>query len=71
MTCYMRQMTWLFEALDLEYDQANRKAVDAAIRGELGMPPGAHCPEIWSAIKDLDDDARVSLIPAVQERLGR
>jgi len=70
MTCYMRQMHWLFEALDLEYDEANRRRVDEAIRAELGIDEGMHCPEVWAAIKALDEDAQLDLAPAIRGRLG-
>lgn len=71
MTCYMRHMHWLFDALELDYaDADNRKRVDQAIRDELAVPTGAHCPEVWSAVKGLDDDAKSALAPAVGRRLG-
>ena len=70
MSCYLRQMHWLFEALDLEYDKPNRKRVDAAIRAELGMPDDAHCPEVWSAIKALSQEEQEALIPAVGSALA-
>jgi ribosome recycling factor len=71
MTCYLRQMHWLFEALDLEYDKSNRKRVDAAIRAELGMNQEARCPEIWAAIKALPETQRDALVPEVGARLAQ
>jgi len=70
MTCYMRHMDWLFDALELESDKDTRKRVDGAIRAELGIAEDAHCPEVWAAVKALEDDARMELIPGVQARLG-
>ena len=70
MTCYMRHMDWLFAALELENDTANRRRVDDALRSVLEMPDGAHCPEIWSAIKALSADGRVALVPRVREALA-
>lgn len=61
MTCYQRHLGYLFDTLGLEYDKANRARVDAAIREVLGVPEGAHCPEVWSAIKALAPDDRESL----------
>ena len=69
MTCYMRHMDWLFEALELENDTANRRRVDDALRAVLEMPDGAHCPEIWSAIKALSADERAALAPRVRGAL--
>jgi hypothetical protein len=61
MTCYQRHLRPLFESLGLEYDKANRERVDAAIRQVLGVAEGAHCPEVWAAIK--------ALSPAEQDEL--
>ena len=70
MTCYMRHMDWLFDALGLQSDKDNRRRVDTAIRAELGVAEDAHCPEVWAAVKALDDDARMALVPGVQRRLA-
>jgi hypothetical protein len=69
MTCYMRHMAWLFEALGLAYDAENRRRVDSALREVLAVGPDAHCPEIWAAVKTLDDADREALVPAVGSRL--
>jgi len=69
MTCYQRHLHWLFEALELEYDAANRRRVDTALREVLGMPTEAHCPEVWSAIKALRLEEREALIPEVRQAL--
>jgi hypothetical protein len=69
-TCYMRHMTWLFEALDLEDDPGNRRAVDAAIRAPLGLDARAHCPEVWAAVKGLGDEERAELVPRVRDALA-
>lgn len=71
MTCYMRHTDWLFEGLDLPSDKENRRRVDTALRDVLGMPEGAHCPEIWAAIKAIPDDERASLVPRVRDVLDR
>ncbi|NTW28336.1 MAG: hypothetical protein HGA39_03095 [Coriobacteriia bacterium] len=71
MSCYLRSMHWLFEALDLEYDKPSRKRVDAAIREVLGSPADAHCPEVWAAIKGLSEAERADLTPRVAELLAR
>lgn len=69
MSCYMRQMTWLFEALDLPYDKEHRKLLDRAIRDSLELPAEVHCPEVWAAIKALSPDERIVLIGEVQGRI--
>ena len=69
MTCYMRHMGWLFEALELPNDKPERKLVDGALRVVLEMPQGAHCPEIWSAIKALSDQQRAGLPAEVSAAL--
>lgn len=72
MTCYMRHMTWLFEALDLPQDKEQRKRADAALREILGVEgEGCRCPEVWAAIKALTGDERLALVPQVREVLGR
>jgi hypothetical protein len=69
-TCYQRHLGDLFEALGLEYDQANRRRVDDAIREILGIGPDGHCPEVWAALKALDGDSRARLPALVSQRLG-
>ena len=70
MTCYMRHLTDVFEALELEYDAANRKRLDAALRPLLGLGTEPHCPEVWAAYKALSDEERLSLVPGLRETLG-
>lgn len=69
MTCYQRHLGSLFESLDLEYDKANRARVDAALRKVLGVAEGAHCPEVWSAIKVLSTAERADLPARVADAL--
>ena len=61
MTCYMRHMTWVFEALELPYEKGERVRVDRAIRRVLDTPEDARCPEVWAAIKALPEDERAAL----------
>ncbi len=70
MSCYLRHMRPLFEALGLEYDKANRARVDAAIREIVGAKGDARCPEVWSAIKALSPEQSADLPGLVAERLG-
>ena len=69
MTCYQRQLHPLFDTLGLEYDQTNRRRVDAAIREMLGLSEQAHCPEVWAAIMALPADSLVALPSRVGELL--
>jgi hypothetical protein len=52
MTCYQRHMGWLFEAVDAPYDKERRGEVHRAIVELVELPADAHCPEVWSALKD-------------------
>jgi len=67
MTCYMRHLRGLFDALDLPYDAATRTRVDSAIRESFGFGIGVHCPEIWAAIKPLSPE---ELATRVRNSLG-
>ena len=69
MSCYLRHMHWLFEALSLPYEKTERKRVDTALRAVLGLPPGTPCPEVWAAIKALPDEERANLAPRVRGEL--
>jgi hypothetical protein len=66
----MRHMGWLIEQLGLDDDKAGRKQLDGALRFALDMPQSAHCPEIWAAIKELDEDDWVEMMPDLQRALG-
>jgi len=68
-TCYMRHMGWLFDALALDNDRDNRRRVDAAIRTALKIGPDAHCPEVWAAIKSMPEADRVSIVGDVRRAL--
>ena len=61
MTCYQRHMGWLFEALELPYEKAERRRVDSGLRAVLGTPDGAGCPEVWAAVKTLSDEQLLGL----------
>lgn len=67
MTCYMRHLGDVFDSLGLENDKRTRDRVDRAIRDALDVPDGAHCPEVWSAVKAVPRD---ELTAVVAEQLG-
>jgi hypothetical protein len=69
MTCYMRNLRTMFDTLGLEYDKANRVRVDRAIRSIVGTPEGAHCPEVWAAVKSLTPEEGADLPAQVADRL--
>lgn len=69
MTCYMRHLDWLFEALGLESDKDNRRRLDTALRSALSTAEDAHCPEIWAALKALSEDERAALVPRLRGSL--
>ncbi len=70
MTCYMRHMGWLIEELGVPDDKVGRRALDSALRDALGLSTAAHCPEVWAAIKSLDDDGWAHVRPKLEELLG-
>lgn len=70
MSCYLRHMDWLFEALGLEYIAENRARIDAALRAIFGLPVEAGCPVLWATIKSLSDDEREALAPAVAAQIS-
>lgn len=70
MSCYLRHMDWLFEALGLEYIAENRARIDAALRAIFGLPVEAGCPVLWATIKSLSDDEREALVPAVAAQIS-
>lgn len=69
MTCYQRHLGELFETLGLEYDAANRRRVDDALRTILGVGEDGHCPEVWAALKALPDERRAELPALVAQHL--
>jgi hypothetical protein len=69
-TCYMRHMAWLFEALEIPDDKGGRRRLDAALRQVLGAGGEAHCPEVWASYKALTDDEHLELVPRLREVLG-
>jgi hypothetical protein len=71
MSCYMRHMEWMFEALDLENEKPVRKQLDNAIREVMKAPAEWHCPEVWAQIKSLSEDGRAELIAGVAQVLDR
>jgi hypothetical protein len=65
----MRNLRSMFDALGLEYDKVNRTRVDRAIRSIVRTPDGAHCPEVWSALKSLTPQESAELPARVSDLL--
>jgi len=63
-------MTWLFEAVGLEYNKPNRKLVDEVVREAVGLEAPAYCPEAWAAVKALTDDERSALAASVSSHIA-
>jgi hypothetical protein len=69
MTCYMRHMGWLIEQLGLPDDKLGRRELDRALRSALDVPDSAHCPEVWAAVKALDDVGWADVMPDLQRAI--
>ena len=54
MSCYIRHLTDVFEALGVENDKENRKTMDKAIHRILKTD--ATCPEVWKQLKTIIAD---------------
>ena len=70
MTCYQRHLGWLFDELALPYEATQRRRVDDALRVVLGIADEDHCPQVWAAIKALDEGQRAALAGRVAVVLG-
>jgi len=71
MSCYFRQLKDVFDAAGVTVTKENRKAVDAAIHGLLGLTE-KHCPTAWSAFKEqvgTDPKARAAFAKKLARRL--
>ena len=56
MSCYVRHLTDVFEALSMENNKDNRKTMDKAIRGILKTDKP--CPEVWKQLKTILADGK-------------
>jgi hypothetical protein len=56
MSCYLRHLTGVFEALSVEKNKDNRKAIDKAIRKILKMDEP--CPQVWKKLKTILADGK-------------
>lgn len=67
MTCYMRHMGWMFDALDLENDAGNRHRLDRAIKRALELESDTPCTEVWAYIKALSAEERFELVETIEK----
>ena len=56
MSCYIRHLTDVFEALKMENNRDNRKTMDKAIRGILKTDKPS--PEVWKRLKTILADRK-------------
>lgn len=50
MTCYFRGLKEVFKIAGIEVTTQNKREIDRAIRGIVGME-NKHCPEVWREVK--------------------
>ncbi|NTU61540.1 MAG: hypothetical protein HGA95_04365 [Caldiserica bacterium] len=56
MSCYLRHVKPMYPEFGVDgEDKVQKKALDNAIRQELGMVDN-HCPEVWAALKPKMND---------------
>ncbi|MHB1324445.1 MAG: hypothetical protein ACYCXZ_08985 [Coriobacteriia bacterium] len=67
MSCYLRNMGWMFRVLELDKDAGNRHRMDRAVRLTLGVEPEAPCSEVEAHLDALSVEERLDLI----DRVGR
>ena len=70
MTCYMQNIGWLFEALDLSNDSVQRARLDRALHVSLELPDDAGCPEVLSAVEARSSEGREELVSVVRHQLA-
>jgi hypothetical protein len=56
MSCYVRHLTDFFEALKVENNRDNRKAMDKSIRKILRVDEP--CPQVWKKLKTILADSK-------------
>jgi hypothetical protein len=56
MSCYIRQLSDVFEVLGVENDKDNRKMMDKSIRKLLKTDKP--CPEVWKQLKTVLADEK-------------
>ncbi len=70
MTCYVKNMGWLFSVLEIDNDEGNRHLVDRAIKHALKLPEDAPCADVKSYLAALSGEERFDLIDAVERELN-
>jgi len=70
MTCYMKNMGWLFRVLDMDNDAGNRHRLDRAIKQSLELAADTPCNEVKAYLDALSGEERFELIDELEHRLS-
>ena len=70
MSCYVRHLADVFEALSVENNKDNRKAIDKAIRRILKMDEP--CPQVWKQLKAIlaDGEKKEDLVGKLKKQFA-
>lgn len=69
MSCYLRNMGWLFRVLELDKDEGNRHRLDRAVRRSLALEQSVPCDEVKAHLDQLSIEERFELIDNVEREL--
>lgn len=69
MSCYLRNMGWLFRVLELDKDAGNKRRLDLAVRRALEISPETPCDEVKAYLDELSIEERFELIDSVERAL--
>lgn len=70
MTCYLRNMGWLFGALDLDRDAGNQHRMDIAVRHALHVAVETPCDEVKLRLDSLSVEERFELIDDIERQIS-
>ena len=71
MSCYIRQLGDVFEALGIENNKDTRKAMDKSIRRILKTDKP--CPEVWKRLKTIlvDEKKKKDLVGKLKKEFAK
>jgi len=66
MSCYVKNLEFLFEELGIENNPQNQRLIDRTVRLILGMEED-NCNDVWARLKELLDteEGKIHLIAEV------